>query len=120
MNELINTFHIDIKLIIAQLVNFAIVLFVLYKFAYGPVLKMMEERAKKIEKGLQDSEEARKKLVEISEKEKEVLVEARKAAQEIVSKAEEVANRNKEEIIASAKVQAEKILTDSSKKIELE
>lgn len=120
MEELIKTFHIDIKLIIAQLVNFAIVLFVLKKFAYGPVLKLMDERSKKIEKGIADAQDAGKKLAEITEKEREVLVEARKAAQEIVAKAEDVAVKNKEEIIVEAKAQAEKILADVQKKLENE
>lgn len=120
MEELIKTFHIDIKLIIAQLVNFGIVLFVLKKFAYGPVLKMMQERTEKIEKGMADAESAGKKILEIAEKEKEVLVQARKEAQEIVTKAEETAKKNKEEIIVEAKNQSEKILSDSAKKIEQE
>jgi F-type H+-transporting ATPase subunit b len=120
MNELISTFHIDAKLIIAQLVNFAIVLFVLKKFAYGPMLKMMTERTAKIEKGLKDAQDAQVKLTEIAEREKEVLVEARKQAQEIVSKSEEVAEKNKQEIIAEAKAQAEKILADAQKALESE
>jgi len=120
MNELISTFHIDLKLIIAQLVNFGIVLFVLKKFAYGPVLKMMQERTDKIEKGMADAESAGKKILEIAEKEKEVLIQARKEAQEIVTKAEEIAKKNKEEIIIEAKNQSEKILSDSAKKIEQE
>ena len=108
MGELITTFHIDWMLILAQLVNFAIVLFVLKTYAYGPMMKMMDERSAKIEKGIENAENAGKKLVEIEEKEKAVLVEARKAAQEIVAKAEAVAVKNKEEIIAEAKTQAEK------------
>lgn len=120
MNELISTFHIDWKLIIAQLFNFAIVLFVLKKFAYGPMIKLMTERGEKIEKGIKDAENAGVKLAEIVEKEKAVLVEARKAAQEIVSSAEAVAVKNKEEIIAEAKMQSEKILEDGAKKIEMQ
>ena len=120
MEELIKTFHIDWTLILAQLVNFAIVLFVLKKYAYGPMLKLMNERTEKIEKGIKDAENAGNKLKEIEEKEKAVLVEAKKAAQEIVAKAEEMAVKNKEEIVAQAKAQAEKILSDSAKKIELE
>jgi F-type H+-transporting ATPase subunit b len=120
MNELISTFHIDWKLIIAQLVNFAIVLFVLKRFAYAPMLKLMNDRSDKIEKGILDAENAGAKLTEIVEKEKAVLVEARKQAQEIVSKAEVVAVKNKEEIVVEAKAQAEKILADSAKKIEQE
>lgn len=120
MEELIKTFNIEWQLVVAQLVNFAIVLFVLYKFAYGPVLKMMTERTEKIEKGIKNAEDAGTKLKEIAEKEKAVLVEARKQAQEIVASAEAQAVKNKEEIIVEAKAQAEKILADSAKKIEQE
>lgn len=118
MQELISTFHIDAKLIIAQLVNFAIVLFVLKKFAYAPLMKTMNERTSKIEKGLKDAEESHKKLAEITEKEKEVLVEARKQAQEIVAKSEAAANKTKDEILENAKVQSEKIISDAQKKLE--
>ena len=120
MEELIKTFHIDTQLIIAQLVNFAIVLFVLKKFAYAPLLKLMNERAAKIEKGLKDAEESHRKLAEIAEKEKEVLVEARKQAQEIITKAETLAAATKDEIVAEAKAQSEKILADAQKKLEQE
>jgi F-type H+-transporting ATPase subunit b len=120
MEELIKTFHIDWKLIIAQLVNFAIVLFVLKYYAYGPVLKMMTERSEKIEKGIKDAEHAHKKLAEIAEKEKEVLVEAKKEAGAIIAKAEAVAVKNKESILAESKQQAEKILADGVKKMEAE
>ena len=120
MNSLISTFNIEWQLVLAQLVNFAIVLYVLYRFAYGPILNLMTERTEKIDKGLKDAESAGKKLTEITEKEKEVLVEARKQAQEIVTKAEAVAVKNKEEIVVAAKEQSEKILADAEKKIELE
>ncbi len=117
MEELIKTFHIDIKLIIAQLVNFAIVFLVLYKFAYKPVLRALNERTKKIEKGLKDAEETQKKLQEITQKEKEVLKKAREEAQAIIMKAEEQAKKSQEEIALAAKAQAEKIMSDAEKKI---
>ena len=118
--ELLNNLGINGKLLLAQIINFLVLLFVLYKFAYGPVLKILNERTNKIEKGLKDSEDAQKKLIEITEKERAVLVKARKQAQEIIAKAEEVAVKNKEEIIVAAKTQSEKILLDSAKKIETE
>lgn len=118
--ELLNNLGINGKLLLAQIVNFLVLLFVLYKFAYGPVLKILNERTSKIEKGLKDAEDAQKKLIEITEKERAVLVKARKQAQEIIAKAEEVAVKNKEEIIITAKEQSEKILADSAKKIETE
>lgn len=120
MEELVKTFHIDWKLMAAQLVNFGIVLFVLYRFAYGPILKTLNDRTGKIDKGLKDAEEAGKKMVEMSEKEKEVLNEARKEAQAIISRSEEQAKKNKEEIMAEAKAQAEKAVAEAQKKIEEE
>lgn len=120
MEELVKTFHIDWKLMAAQLVNFGIVLFVLYRFAYGPILKTLNDRTAKIDKGLKDAEEAGKKMVEMSEKEKEVLNEARKEAQAIISRSEEQAKKNKEEIMAEAKTQAEKAVAEAQKKIEEE
>jgi F-type H+-transporting ATPase subunit b len=120
MEEIIKTFHIDWKLILAQLVNFAIIFFVLKKFAYGPMMKLMSDRSEKIEKGIKDAESAHKKIIEIAEKEKVILVRARKQAQEIIARAEEVAVKSKEEIVVSAKQQSEKILADAGKTIEIE
>ena len=55
MDSLITTFHIDWKIIIAQVINFLIVFLVLYFFAIKPLKKMMAERADKISKGLTDA-----------------------------------------------------------------
>lgn len=116
--ELLSNLGINGKLLVAQIINFLILLFVLYKFAYGPILKMLEERTKKIEKGLKDADESHKKLAEIVQKEKEVMAEARKEAQAIIVKAEEQAKKSKDEIAVEAKAQAEKIMQDTEKKIE--
>lgn len=120
MEELVKTFHIEVGMLLAQLANFVIVLLVLYKFAYGPVLKLLNERTAKIEKGLQDAEASHKKLTEISEKEVAVLVEARKNAQEIIKKAEDTAVANAQSIIIVAKEQAESMLVIAQKQIEQE
>ena len=118
--ELINALGLNVKILLAQLVNFAILLFVIYKYAYGPIMKVLDERQEKIEKGISDAVTAGARLTEITEKEKEVLATARKQAQEIVSKAELIAMKNKEELIIAAKEQSQKILADAEKKIEME
>ncbi|MDQ1284421.1 MAG: F-type H+-transporting ATPase subunit b [Patescibacteria group bacterium] len=120
MDELIKTFHIETNLLIAQVVNFTIVLLVLYKFAYGPILKTLNDRTKKIEKGLKDSEDAGKKLAEITEKEKEVLAKAKKEAQGIIKKSEEEAKKNAENLVMEAKIQTQKIAVEAKKQIEQE
>jgi len=118
MEELIKTFHIDYKLLIAQAINFTLVLLVLYKFAYKPILKVLNERTDKIEKGLEDAENAAKKLEETEIKEKEVLVEAKKEAQKILSEAQACGKKSQEEMIVEAKEKIEKAVDEAKVKIE--
>jgi F-type H+-transporting ATPase subunit b len=120
MQELFSKLGIDWKLLIAQIVNFLILLFVLYKFAYGPILAMLEKRQKKIEKGLKDADEAHKKLTESEEKQKEILRKARVEAKEILEKAHTQAEKSKSEMTNEAKVQAEKIIANAKADIEHE
>jgi len=116
--ELLNNLGINGKLLLAQIVNFLVLLFVLYKFAYGPVLKLLNERTEKIEKGLKDSEDAQKKLAEITEKEKKVLQEAGNRSREIFVQAESMAKFSADKIIAEAKEQSEKIIKNAEHEIE--
>lgn len=120
MEELVKTFHIDASLLLAQFVNFTIVLLVLYKFAYKPILKTLNERTNKIEKGLKDAEDAQNKLSEMEKTEKEVLTKAKEEGQKIITAAEATARKNKEEFLLETKQQAEKLLADAGKKIEEE
>lgn len=120
MDELIKTFHIELNLLVAQIVNFSIVLFVLYRFAYKPVLKTLNSRTGKIEKGLKDAEVAGKKLDEIMLREKEVLAEAKKEAQSIIRIAEEQAKANAMSIVLEARNQNEKLIETAKKQIEQE
>lgn len=55
MDSLISTFHIDWKMILAQAINFGIVIFVLYRFALKPLKKLMDERGATIQGGLDNA-----------------------------------------------------------------
>ena len=55
MDSIISTFHIDWKIIIAQMVNFGVVFLVLYLYALKPLSKLMSERSEKISKGIDDA-----------------------------------------------------------------
>ncbi|MCK9378969.1 MAG: F0F1 ATP synthase subunit B [Candidatus Moranbacteria bacterium] len=118
--EVLSSLGINSKLLLAQIVNFFILLYVLKRFAYGPILKMLEERSQKIEKGVADAEGATEKLKEIEKKEKKVLSDARKESQKIIAAAEEIAEKNKKEIIQQSEEQSEKIIAEAKKKIEEE
>jgi F-type H+-transporting ATPase subunit b len=120
MSELLTKLGIDWKLLIAQIVNFLVLLFVLWKFAYGPIIAMLEKRQKKIEKGLKDAEDAHIKLEESEERQKEILKKARTEAKVIVEKSREQAEKSKSELAVEAKIQAEKIISDAKMQIEQE
>jgi len=110
MESLIKTFHLDLKLMIAQLVNFAIVALILWYFALKPLTKIMKERTAKIEKGLQDAKMAQEKLAKIEIERKESLNLAKKESAEILEQASKVAEINKKEMVGQAKEEIEKLL----------
>lgn len=117
MNELIHQFGIEWKLLLAQVVNFFILLVVLKKFAYGPILAILKERKRKIEEGLLAAEESQKKLGE-AEKEKEgILTEARKESLGIIQKSETTAKEKENQILAEASKKSEAIFQEEKAKI---
>lgn len=115
MGELASNLGINWQLFIAQLVNFSILLYVLYRFAYKPVLRMLDERTTKIEKGLADAEASHKKLEKASEREEEILVEAKKHAKEIIDKADVQAQANRDELLLATKEESEHIIAQAQK-----
>ena len=132
MEQLFDTFGIDWKLLVAQAVNFGILLVVLRYVLYKPIMKTLDERRAKIEQGVKDAEEASVKLAEAdteagariaaADTEAEALVaHARDAAtsekSRIVKEAEERAARLTADAEARAKESAEKALRDSEKEI---
>ena len=64
---------LDVKLLLAQVVNFLLLWFILSRFLYKPILKMLDDRKKKIKDGLDTAAKIEKKLEDIQEKEKEII-----------------------------------------------
>lgn len=111
---------VDWKLLLAQVVNFLILLFVLRRFAYKPMLKFLDDRSKKIETGLRDAKRATEKLSEIEAKEREVLEEARKESVAMIARARESAEKTAEKIMIESREESERVLNETRKKIEAE
>lgn len=80
-------FGIDPLLIAFQVSNFLIVTYLLYRFAFKPVLKTMDERQQKIADGLQYAQEMKEKLAEAERKQQEILRQAQQEAQQIIVEA---------------------------------
>lgn len=117
MESLISTFHVDVKLLIAQALNFAVVFGVLYWFAFKPLFKTMGERSAKIEKSLRDAAEIEKRLA-LTEKERtEITAAARKQAQTILEEAGARGQERQNELVAKAKEEIGKVINSEKEKI---
>ena len=120
MDELVKTFHIDIKLLVAQMVNFGIVVFVLYRFAYKPLLKHMNDRTSVIEKGLNDAKEAQKQLEGAEKTREEKIVQAKRESRIILEQSQQQAEKNKEAVVIEAKKEAQKVVAQAKIQISSE
>lgn len=87
-------------------VNFFILLALLYKFAFGPINNILEQRANTIEGSLKHAEEVKAEVEQMRKETQNNLAESRKEAQEIVARATKAAEDAKNEILAKANEEA--------------
>ena len=120
MDSFISTFHIDWKIIVAQAINFIIVLFILYFLALKPLKKLMSERTERIEKGLEDAKTNATLVLNTKKEYEEMMNKARTEAQAIFMEAKADAESKKTEIIEQAQKDAENILQNGKKMLESE
>lgn len=118
--EIIKNFGIDPILLGAQIVNFLIVLFILRRFLYKPILSTLQKRRESIKQGLEASEQARLRLEKVIEKEKQILNSANKSAKEMISDAKKEATDLIQKAQFEAKIQAERITGEAKLQITLE
>ena len=115
--EALANLGIDWKLLLAQVVNFVVVLLVLKRCAHQPMLKLLDERTAKIEKGLVDAESASRKLSEMEMKEKAVLADARTEAKRILAETDEAAAKRDAAKMTETEARVKKLLEESENKI---
>ena len=120
MSELIHQFGIDFRLLLAQAVNFSILFFVLYRFAYRPILKILSERKEKIKEGLYMREEAERWLSKVSGDREAILKKAANEALAVVAKAEVLGRDRGEKIVAEASGKGEEIIREGKRRAEEE
>jgi len=106
MQELLNTFGVEWPKFLAQLILFIIVYFVLKKFAFGPIIAMLEDRRKRIEEGQLNAQRIKQQLAEAEQRHAEILQKANVEAQKLIDQAREsaahVADKKMQEAVASA------------------
>lgn len=96
--------------LIAQLVNFSIVLFVLWRFAYKPIFTMLEERRQKIAEGLANAEKIKADIAKTEADRQKVLADAGDKANKLIDEARQAAARVREQETQKAIAAAEQIV----------
>lgn len=120
MDSIISTFHIDWKIIIAQAINFVVVILVLYYFAFKPLRKMMDERTGEIEKGLGDAKKNAEMLVNTQADYEAKLAVARKEASELVTNMKKEVTKEREALLEKANEDAKNVLARGKEDLEAE
>lgn len=109
---------IDPKLLLTQILNFAIMVLVLTKLLYKPILKGLEERRQKIAESLRLAEKSKLEDEKHAKKREELLVEAREEAKVIIQSAKKDGQRLKDELIAEGKEEVEVLKTRMEKDLQ--
>ena len=97
--------------LIAQFVNFAIVLFVLWRFAYKPVFQLLEARRQKIADGIANADKIKAQLAQTEADRQKVLADAGDKANQLIEDARQAAARVRESETQKAIAAAEQIVT---------
>ncbi len=117
MESLIHSFGIEWKLLIAQIINFGILAFVLFKLVYKPLLKVLDERESMVKDANEKSSSIESKMEEIKALEEKVLAEARHTSAKILKDAEVSATNLKNKLSEEAHGHAEKIVKEAQAKL---
>lgn len=108
--EALSSLGINGKMLIAQIINFLILLFLLNRLLYKPLLNLFDQRRQKIEQGLKDAEASSDALKKANDEADQIKEKAYADAGEIIKQAKLEAEKESKAIIADATKQSEKII----------
>jgi F-type H+-transporting ATPase subunit b len=105
---------------VAQIVNFIILLVMLYFFAYKPLLKMMDTRAQKIKESVDESQKIRDKAAKAEEEFQKRIDAVGKESQEVIAKAMRTGEEARQRAQKEAKVEAQAVVEKARQDIQHE
>jgi F-type H+-transporting ATPase subunit b len=120
LRETAETFGWNWKLFVSQVISFCIVALLLRRFAYKPILAILEERRRKIEEGQLNAEKIRKELAEAEKRYQEIVSKANTDAQKMIDEARTSAAHLSERKQQEAITAAEQILVKAKEAAAIE
>jgi F-type H+-transporting ATPase subunit b len=107
-------------LMIWTLISFGITFFVLRKYAFGPIQKIIDQRRDRIRESLSEADKARDEARALLEEHRKLMQEARHQAEEILSEARRVAESQRERVKHEAEEDRQRRLEETRRQIEAE
>src|SRR5437588_5476404 len=120
LRDTADTFGWNWQLFLSQMISFSIVAILLRRFAYKPILAVLEDRRRKIEEGQLNAEKIRKELAEAEKRYQEIIGKANADAQRMIDEARASATRLSEPKEQEAIVAAEQIVAKAKEAAALE
>ena len=114
------TFQINLFWVIVAAINFLLFFAIVWTFAFKPVSAMLADRKSRIERGLQDAEQARRDRENAEAERVATLGEARREANDILTRAQRVAQETRNADIAATKEELERMRVRAASEIEAE
>lgn len=120
MPEIFEQLGLDAALLISQIVNFVLLMLLLRKFAYTPVLNILQKRADMIEKSLKDAKRIEEELKNAEETKVAEIQKAKEEAQKIIKEAYGAAQANSEKSIEETRKKTQDIVSKAKAEIQEE
>ena len=111
---------INLSTLLAQIVNFVILLGLLYLVAYKPIIRMFDERSRKIKESMEQTEFIKEQAAHAEEEVKKQLEAAGKQGQELIARAARTGEEVRQGIHQQAEQEAESLLTRARTEIQRE
>lgn len=113
-------FSVEPGLFLWSVIIFVLLVVLLYKFAFGPLMELQRQRQEEIHEAIREAERLRQDAHTLLADYKEQLATARQDAEEILERARKVGETTRTEILAEAKAQSERTLEKAREQIERE
>ena len=116
MEQLINTFGIDWKILLVQIANFTILMGILWYLLYRPLVNLIESRRAQIIKGVADAERADVALRDADSKKADIIAQASLEAEKIVASAREAGKAKETALLHEGQSKYERLLVEATMK----
>ncbi len=105
-------------LMVWTLITFTIAVYILWKFAFGPIQRLLDERRQSVQDSMNAAEQAREEAHRLLDEYKETLAKVRLEAEEILERSRTTGEHAKAELMAEARAQSDRVLAQAHDQIE--